>query len=59
MSNKIFTYEEVKKIHAIAAKIVAKHGDTYLPLFIRVHEELEKSRLQNDMKAIALKIASE
>ena len=51
------TLERVMRTKIIAAKIVAIHGDTYLPLFTRLEEDVE--RLSKDKEAFerAVKIA--
>jgi hypothetical protein len=39
------------------AKIVALHGDVYLPLFQRIEEELKQSKAQDEVRLRALKLA--
>ena len=57
IKNSELTTERVMRAKIIAAKIVAAHGDSYLPLFTRLEDEVE--RLSKDKEAIerALEIA--
>ena len=50
IKNSELTTERVMQAKIIAAKIVATHGDAYLPLFTRLEEEVE--RLSKDKEAI-------
>jgi len=43
--------EELKKAYEVAAKVVAIHGETYLPIFERLEREYE-ARMQTK-KALA------
>ena len=40
----------------IAAQVVAKYGHTYLPIFKRIHLEIEKHLDEEALKAIVLQI---
>lgn len=42
----------------IAANIVAKHGERFLPYFARLNEEVKRRKRDNDDLALALKMAS-
>jgi hypothetical protein len=53
-----YTLEELQHLREIAAKVVALHGDVYLPIFECVHRELEARKQQTDLKALALKVAA-
>lgn len=56
--DKILTEEALQTAYTIIAGIVAKHGDTYLPIFKRLHEEKELRKANADLKAIALQVLS-
>lgn len=47
----------LKDVQKISAEIVKQHGDLYLPVFIRIHEEIEKRKNNQSYKQIALQIA--
>lgn len=49
--------DEIEECYSIIAKIIRDHGDTYLPIFKRVHEEREKRKTMQDLKSIALRVA--
>jgi len=49
---------ELEHAYKIAARIVSSFGDTYLPTFQRLHEELQIRYRQRDLKSIALNIAN-
>lgn len=53
----MLTIEDYKRAYKIAAKIVSKYGDKYLPIFERAHKEFMKAEANLDLKAIALRIA--
>jgi hypothetical protein len=55
----IVTDEELEECYHIMARIIRDHGDVYLPIFKRLHEERELRRKNNDLKSIALRIADE
>lgn len=56
--NENVSTEQLQKIYLLAAEIVKKHGDVYLPTFRRIHEELQIRKELDLLKDIALKIAS-
>jgi len=45
--------------YRIMAKIIRDHGDKYLPVFKRLHEERINRIAKRDLKNIALQIAFE
>ena len=49
--------EDLETAYKIMAIIVSNHGDKYLPVFKRIHEELEQRRTQQGLMNIALQIA--
>lgn len=60
MTTKIegITEEQLREAYKIAADIVARYGDAYLPVFERLHKEVQKLNVASDLKSIALNIAS-
>ena len=59
MSNDQLTEEQIKHAYQIAAKVVRLHGDKYLPIFQRLHIEMEKIKQNEQIKAIALSVSSD
>lgn len=57
--NKTFTLEELIHYRQIAAKVVALYGDTYLPVFERMHKEVLDRQKNDDLLSIAISIANE
>ena len=57
MSKEIVTDEELEKPYKIIAKIVRDYGDKYLPIFQRIHDEVERRKANQGLKDIALQIA--
>ncbi len=53
------TYDELTKAYKYMAFIVTKYGDQYLPLFKRLHHELEKQREKNNLLETANKVSRE
>ncbi len=51
------TLELLEECYYSIARIIEKYGDVYLPLFIRLHNEIEKMKDDNKMKKLALEIA--
>ena len=51
------TYERLKNCYVTVAKIVATHGDVYLPIFERLHTELEEFKNKQDMLERAFQVA--
>lgn len=52
------TPEKIKKAYFIAAEVVKRYGDAYLPVFKRMHEEVQKINEMVDLKTLALSVAS-
>ncbi len=52
-------HKDIEHAYKIAAKIVAMYGDTYLPVFERMHVELAKQRQDLSIKSLALQVASD
>lgn len=50
---------DLERAYVIAAEIVQKFGDIYLPLFERLHDEMKKHEAKRDLKLIALNIVKE
>ncbi|HTN46365.1 MAG TPA: hypothetical protein VL098_08470 [Flavipsychrobacter sp.] len=53
----IVTDERLEEAYTIMAAIIRDHGDKYLPVFKRLHEERLQRKEKNDLKAIALQVA--
>ena len=51
------TLSDLRKAYQVAAQLVAKDGDKYLPLFERLDQEIEAREHQENIKAKALEIA--
>lgn len=49
---------ELKKCHRIAAEIVSLYGSKYLPIFIRIEDEIKKLSDKEKMIMRAKKIAN-
>jgi hypothetical protein len=49
------TLDMLVQIKKISAEIVKLQGDAYLPIFIRIHEEVNKINEYNSYKELALK----
>jgi hypothetical protein len=62
MKQKDFTalpsLEKLEHAYQIAAKVVSLYGDAYLPIFERLHLDLEDQKKNRDLKRIALDTAS-
>lgn len=54
------SYQDIKKAYEVAALVVTKYGEVYLPLFERLQSELEdhqrKQKLVDKAKKIAQKL---
>lgn len=55
--SKRLTDENLQAAYKIIAGIVSQHGETYLPIFKRVHEEVELRKKQNDLLSLAITLA--
>lgn len=49
--------KQIEVAYNIAAKVVAEFGDAYLPIFERLHAEMQKLEKDSDIKSLALKVA--
>ena len=52
------TNEMLDAAYIIIARIITEHGDKYLPIFKRLHEEKQQRKADADLKAIALQVLS-
>lgn len=50
--------QELEHALKIAAKVVALYGQTYLPIFCRLQNELVKAKEAERMKTLALQLAA-
>ena len=57
-NNNELTLERVIRAKKLAAKIVAAHGDAYLPYFTRMEREVEKLSKKKEAFERAMEIAS-
>lgn len=53
----VVTDENMEAAYVIMAKIIRDHGDKYLPIFKRIHEERELRKANQDLRNIALQVA--
>lgn len=51
------TLARLQNAQAIAARVVRDHGETYLPLFVRINDELETKQKNQTNLTKALDIA--
>lgn len=51
------TENEIEAVMVLAARIVAKYGETYLPIFERLEEELSAARADATRLGRAIEIA--
>jgi len=51
--------EALEKALKIAARITVMHGQTYLPIFKRLHDEAEKMRDGQNKENLALHLAKQ
>lgn len=49
---------DLENAYYIAAEIVQKFGEIYLPLFERLHDEMKKHQAKRDLRNIALTVAT-
>lgn len=57
MGNEI-SYKQLKKAYLQAAKIVALHGEKYLPIFERLESEYKTRKKRDDALYRAIKLAN-
>ena len=51
------TLPNIEIAYKTAAQLVARYGDGFLPIFERLHQELEQAKAQDQLKRIALEVA--
>jgi len=56
MSNEI-SIDDLTRAVKIAARVVVLYGDVYLPIFNRLHSELEKAKENLGAKEMAIQLA--
>ncbi len=54
-----YSTRELEEAYKIAAVIVKRYGEKYLPVFKRMHDEIEQAKADNSFKQIALQVAAE
>jgi hypothetical protein len=59
MSEQNISKETIEKACLIAARVVKEFGDTYLPIFQRMHQELIKKEEEEKLKTLAMQTAIE
>jgi bacterioferritin (cytochrome b1) len=52
-----FSIEELEHAFKIAARVVALYGETYLPIFNRLHEEVLMAKGKQNQKSLAMQLA--
>jgi hypothetical protein len=52
------TDEMIEDCYKIAAEVVKKHGEVYLPIFERMHNEREARIKNRDLMQIAIEVAN-
>lgn len=55
--NKPMTEDRIRNAYQISAKLVELYGDVYLPIFERMHKEVELLSQKRGMKELALSVA--
>jgi len=57
LTNADITIEFLQENYKIIASIIEQYGDIYLPIFIRIHKEVEQRKEYKSFKEIALQVA--
>lgn len=52
------TLLELEEGYQTVARFIRQYGDTYLPIFIRLHKEIEAKRNAEMFKSLAIKVAN-
>jgi hypothetical protein len=50
--------DQLMNCYRLAAQVASIYGDAYLPVFQRLHDEVEKTKRNADIKSIAMLIAT-
>ena len=56
MSDNI-SINELERAVKISARVIALYGETYLPVFNRLHSELNLEKAKQNQKSLALQLA--
>jgi len=51
------SFADLSAAYKVAASMVAKHGDEFLPMFERLDKEMQTRKNKDDIKARALEVA--
>lgn len=51
--------DKIELAYQIAARVVTKHGDAYMQVFERLHQEMVVAQARTERKLLALTIALE
>lgn len=51
-------YDKLNIAYAQSAKLVQLYGETYLPIFKRLHDEIERLKAKRSLQEKALQIAA-
>jgi hypothetical protein len=52
------TDQKLRSAYVLIAEIVTAHGEVYLPIFKRIHDEVEARKANRDLLSIASAIAN-
>jgi hypothetical protein len=52
------TIGQLREAYQIAAELVARFGDAHLPVFKRLHKEIQRAEQIHEIKSVALRLAS-
>lgn len=53
------SYKDIQESYELMANIVTEHGEEYLPIFARLHDELENHIAKRNLLSTAFKISNE
>lgn len=59
MSTQSSSLQQLEHALRIAARVVVFYGETYIPIFNRLHDEVEKLKLNQDKENLAVLLAKQ